>query len=258
LRITNDIVNHIVDGRKTGDFTTHTYHIRAAFQSDFDFHAYPFDKQILSIEFRHADKTREQLIYISDILGMRHFIQEQDRSGEDYNSLPGWEINRAAFFQDIITNDSTLGVPASFDVENSIRFSRFNTKVQIKRQVLGFLFKDVFSVFIMVLILYIIYFVSCDQFELRLSIGMGVLMTNAFLHQDVSSNLQVSYILAIDYAFFAVYGLSALSIIVSLLGDNLSKNDKVDVGNSMDKVIRVIHPATVAIVIFLIGYKFAW
>ena len=255
LRLTNDIINKVSE-KKTDDFTVKGYRIRAAFQSDFDFHAYPFDRQTLRVQFRHASETRDKLIYISDIRGMRFF--SADEHNTDYNALRGWEIDRESFFQDIITNDSTLGDPAAFDSKNMIHYSQYNASVRIKRQLIGFLFKNIFSVFIMIMTLYLVYFIQSDQFELRLSIGMGVLMTNAFLHQDVSSNLQVGYVLAIDYAFFTVYGLSTLSIVASLAGSALIRKGAEESACQLNVAGRIIHPGISLAVTLIIGYLYVW
>lgn len=121
---------------------------------------------------------------------------------------------------------------------------------------MGFLTKDLFTVFIMLLTLYIVYFIQSDQFELRLSIGMGVLMTNAFLHQDVSRSLQVGYLLAIENAFFAVYGLSTLSIVLSLMGSNLIREGRETQASALNRAGRIIHPAVILLVSAAMGYVY--
>ena len=47
------------------------YHVKADFYERFDFHNYPFDVQSLSIKFHHSNLTKNRLIYVSDIVGMR-------------------------------------------------------------------------------------------------------------------------------------------------------------------------------------------
>ena len=53
------------------------YRVKADFYEEFDFHNYPFDRQILSIRFRHNHLTRDQLIYVVDFVGMRHANSEE-------------------------------------------------------------------------------------------------------------------------------------------------------------------------------------
>ncbi len=255
LKISNHIVSRVLE-EKNGDFTTQAYRIRAEFQSDFDFHDYPFDKQTLNIRFRHSHETRDTLIYIPDVLGMRHFRSSDRHGKEDFSTIPGWETDSEAYFQDVVSNNSTLGVPKFFGSNQIIRYSQFNADVRIRRQIVGFLFKDIFSVFIMLMTLYIMYFISNERFELRLSMGMGVLMTNAFLHMDVSSALQVGYILAIDYAFFMVYGLSTLSIVFSLMGNRMYISGKEKQAHILDIAGRIAHPLIVLIGIAAIVYRY--
>jgi len=253
LRLSSDIIAKILEKKNNG-YTTQAFRIKAIFQSDFDFHEYPFDKQTLSIQFRHSKETRDKLIYVLDLLGMRHFREANTGEDLEYNSIPGWDAKKEYFFQNVVTNDSTLGDPDFFNTEKVIQYSQCNTSILIKRQVVGFLFKDIFSVVIMLMTLYIIYFISNERFELRLSIGMGVLMTNAFLHQDVSSALQVGYLLTIDYAFFTVYGLSTIAIVVSLMGNKYYQLEKFKSAARLDILGKVIHPLVIASVTLIIMF----
>ncbi|MCP4111175.1 MAG: ABC transporter substrate-binding protein [Desulfobacteraceae bacterium] len=254
LRISNDIVRKVLE-KKTDGFTTLTYRVRAVFQSDFEFSAYPFDHLILRVQFRHASKTRDELIYVSDVMGMRHFTKDKDEE-PGYNALRGWEIDSVSFYQNIVTSDSTLGYPTFFGSKNTIQYSQYNAAVQIKRQVMGFLLKNIFSVVIMLMTLYIIYFIPDEQFELRLSIGMGVLMTNAFLHQEVSSSLQVGYVVAIDYAFFVVYILSTMSVVISMKGNKLHEDGTLEKAHALNIAGRIIQPAFVVAVVLIIVYLY--
>jgi len=255
LKISNDIVRKVME-EKTGEFTTQTYRIRAGFQSDFDFHDYPFDKQSLNIRFRHSHETRDTLIYIPDVMGMRHFRSSDGQENGDFSAIPGWETDSESYFQDVVSNNSTLGVPKFFGSNQIIRYSQFNAEVRVRRQIVGFLFKDIFSVFIMLMTLYIMYFISNERFELRLSMGMGVLMTNAFLHMDVSSALQAGYILVIDYAFFMVYGLSTLSIVFSLMGNRMYISGKEKQAHTLDIAGRIVHPLIIFAVCAVIAFRY--
>jgi len=254
LRITNDIIQSISE-KKIGDYTIKAYRIRAVFQNDFDFHSYPFDTQTLRIQFRHSNMTRDQLIYISDVVGMSHFITTQTKDEHlNYCSIPGWKVDSETFYQDMIKNDSTLGDPELADEQNMIQYSQFKAEINIKRSVLGYLFKDIISIVIMLVIIYIIYFISPEQFELRLLVGMGVLMTTAFLHQDVSSRLQVGYILAIDYTFFTVYILSGFSIVLSKMAKTKIVKNKQNEAVAIDFLGKIGHPSIALLCFSLLIY----
>jgi branched-chain amino acid transport system substrate-binding protein len=56
------------------------YRVRSQFHTTFDLQHYPFDTQELALEFRHHTLTREQLIYVKDVLGMDHITRGSDLS----------------------------------------------------------------------------------------------------------------------------------------------------------------------------------
>ena len=228
--LTSDIIHHISE-RQIDGYTVQAFRIKAIFQCDLDFHSYPFDEQILKIQFRHPLLTQEDLTFIPDTLSMRHFILEnrlEQFKKIDYNEIPGWIITKESFYQDVIGNDSTLGDTHVSLARSVLQFSKFNSEIHIQRQLIGFLLKDVVAILVMVFILYVVYFIKPSQFELRLLMSMGVLMTNAFLHKNVGTSLQVGYILAIDFAFFSVYILSGLAIALSKISHNYFDHNKSD------------------------------
>ncbi|MUH00277.1 ABC transporter substrate-binding protein [Scytonema sp. UIC 10036] len=47
------------------------YRVKADFTEVLDFRLYPFDRQILKVRFRNTNLTRNQLIYVVDLVGMR-------------------------------------------------------------------------------------------------------------------------------------------------------------------------------------------
>ena len=60
-----------------GDETYRVYRVKSTFRANFDYRDYPFDSQVLRLSFRHPFITRENLIYVPDVVGMRF------RSGQD-------------------------------------------------------------------------------------------------------------------------------------------------------------------------------
>lgn len=200
--------------------TTRAYRIKAEFKSEFDFHTYPFDEQVLRIQLRHNTRERNELIYVTDILGMKEAFSEASNGEiDDSQSAPnvsGWETISTLFYQDNISNESTLGMPEFFDGNAGIEFSRFNVAVNIKRDVFNFIFKNLFPLLLLIIVTYVIYFIPADFVEARISIGMGTLLSSGFFHLQVTESLEVEYLVAIEYFFFAVYVLAAMTIVISI------------------------------------------
>jgi len=249
---------------RTGNLTTRAYRVKAPFKINFQFHEYPFDKQTLRIQFRHVKQTRDKLIYISDLLGMRLKSSKK----RTFSSLSSWATDSVMFFQNIITNNSTLGVPKFFNSRNSIKYSQFNAQIQIKRRIVSFLIKNLILIFVMIMISYVTYYIPPDVFPIRISIGMSTLLTTAFSHIKLSQEIPVGYILAIEHAFFTVYGLASLSVLASvLIFTQWKRTEPVtateDVKREAWKKIwffsmvgRVVHPLIVVLISFILYYVY--
>jgi branched-chain amino acid transport system substrate-binding protein len=88
-------------------------------------------KHILGVNFRHRKSDKDELIYVSDILGIssKTFAQQKHKNKE-LISLKGWKVDGVNLFQNV-TEKTFLGHPKYF-VGNTT-YSTFNANVQIKR-----------------------------------------------------------------------------------------------------------------------------
>ena len=226
--------------------TTKAYHVTARFRNSFDFHEYPFEQHDLRVKFRHANLTRNQIIYVSDILGMHHFSDQFKHVKIKYTGLNAWNVKRQLFYQNVITNDSTLGYPKYFKSKNLVEYSEFNTDITIKRKIFSFLFKNVFLIIVLVTILNFIYFIPPNQFSIKITISMSTLLTTSLCHTKMANNMNVGYLLTIEYAFFAVYAIAAVCILLSIWLFNLFQQSELegiseDLRNECLKKIRRIN-----------------
>ena len=253
--------------RSFEDTTTRAYRVKAYFKSEFFFHEYPFDEQILRIQFRHKEHEKNQLIYVSDILGIRQVFNRAELDKTENIEAPvnlgGWDTEQVLFYQDTISNDSTLGMPEFFEASTGIEFSQFNAIVEIKRKVISFIFKNLFPLILLLVVTYIVYYMPASFVETRVSIGMGTMLSSAFFHLQVSENLGVNYLMAIEYFFFSVYFLASLVIIISMINFFLNQRlNRTEDEAEQSKITRhmrraefigrIMHPTTMITVSTLI------
>lgn len=209
------VLEYKVDG-----VTTRAYRVKGAFRTRFIFSDYPFDRHALSIRFRHTKQKRNELIYAADILGMRATLSAVGRSPSPdadiaFSDTQDWKVLRAWFFQDTIHNNSTLGAPQLFNSKDTIDYSQFNASVLIERETLKFIIKQLFPLMLLAVVAYLAYIIPMTT-DMRVNIGMSMLLTSTFFHSQVTSGLEVSYLLAIDYIFFTMYTLAVALIVISM------------------------------------------
>lgn len=109
------------------------YKIEETFWADF-IPSEIYQGHVLGMAFRHKHKTRKELQFIKDELGMvdqnRPLLTENNQI---LNSLYNWDIVSTSFFQDI-SNKRTWGNIKYIDhQEKTVEHSRFTAKIQIKK-----------------------------------------------------------------------------------------------------------------------------
>ncbi len=192
--------------------TTKTYRIKTQFKSDFDFHDYPLDNQVLTLELQHKNLTKDKLIYVVDGQGMN--IHSLDSS--KFFAIGGWQMNKIAFFQTSQKSDSTLGIPESFNSQQRIEYSRFNVNIDIDRHVLSFIIKNLLPTIFIIILGYVVYYTT--TFGLRMTLNINMILATSLFHLKLASSLSaIEYNVLIEYVFYMVYMMAILGIIAALI-----------------------------------------
>lgn len=234
------------------------YHIQATFSDAYDLREYPFDKQRLRINFRHADKERHELIYVVDILGMSNatskssILDTLDRA-EAFSNITDWHPTTGYFFQDTVHEYTTRGDPTLFGKKRDIEYSHFNAQIEVQRDMLRFTAKTMLPVFFIIMLTYLGFFLPGKQFEAITGIMTGTVLSVVFFHVDLSGRLNVGYNVALDYAFYIIYALLTTELLLSIIAWHKETNDVVT--KRLFLVMRILYPLVLvagAIVIVLV------
>ncbi|MFK5971558.1 MAG: ABC transporter substrate-binding protein [Candidatus Marithrix sp.] len=197
---------------ETYNTTTKTYRIKTQFKSNFDFHDYPLDNQVLTLELQHKNLTKDKLIYVVDVQGMR--VHNADNS--DFFAIGGWKMNKIAFFQTGQKSDSTLGMPELFNSQQRIEYSRFNVNIDIDRHVLSFIIKNLLPTIFIIILGYVVYYTT--TFGLRMTLNINMILATSLFHLKLASSLSaIEYNVLIEYVFYMVYMMAILGIIAALI-----------------------------------------
>ncbi len=113
------------------------YRVKGDFRADFIPDNYVYKTHLVGVSFRHRTLTRNNLIYVTDVLGMG-LNQEQSlvqrlTKAHVLSPAEGWRIDQVRFFPDI-AKEYSYGDPQYLNVpEGIVEYSLFNTAVQIKK-----------------------------------------------------------------------------------------------------------------------------
>jgi potassium-dependent mechanosensitive channel len=112
------------------------YHIKGTFQADFLPGVHTIGHHTLGLNFRHDKLSRNNLIFVSDVLGMR--LETKGNLAEMMNRAHilgptnKWLIDSVRIFQDV-TSKETYGSLDHLTSTKDIEFSRFNIALLVKK-----------------------------------------------------------------------------------------------------------------------------
>jgi branched-chain amino acid transport system substrate-binding protein len=130
-----------VDTENLKNVSYAAYHVRGRFKADFIPDAYAYQERLVGISFCHKERTRNNLIYVADILGMR--IESRERMVEKLKKAKiltpssGYTIYDFWVFQNI-AEKASLGAPRYLKIqEGKVKFSQFNMGIRIRKNELS-------------------------------------------------------------------------------------------------------------------------
>lgn len=210
-------LDHPITETRDRDITVRAYHVKADFKSDFDFHAYPFGKQILRIHFHHLFRKKSKLIFVPDVLGLSGFHDKKNAGKQILHATTGWTVDDISLYQDILSRASDPDIPDVLNYRTTTSYSRFNAEIRIKRKGFSFVLRKFLPIILVGLTLYCIYFIPSGCHKIRIVILIGGLITTVLHHTKLLSDISaIGYFTAIEYACFTIYALIILSVLITI------------------------------------------
>ncbi len=123
------------ESKVSGQMTYHAYHIRTRFKADYLSGSHEYGQHLLGISFRHRELARNNLIYVTDMLGLGLIKGDTlyPEQTQILNPSIGWTNGYFRFYQDI-DKRSSLGDPEYLNARGgTIECSRFNMNFEIKK-----------------------------------------------------------------------------------------------------------------------------
>ncbi|MCB1191363.1 MAG: ABC transporter substrate-binding protein [Leptospiraceae bacterium] len=178
----------LVGEEKKGDLKYRVYHVKGQFKADTLPVKYVLGKHSLGINFVHKKLTRNNLIYVIDVVGMgithKTSIMDKIDTQKILSPVESWSIDNVLFFQDILEK-SPLGAIQYISTRNAKpEYSRFNVAVRVK--------KNDFSLRGAIPNRNVIYYLS-----ISLIVFIGLKVMGRFQHFDSYSNL-IWFLITVD------------------------------------------------------------
>ena len=237
------------------------YHITGRFKVPLQFHDFPFDKQDLTISFRNRLLPSSKLVYALDRsvrdLPQEERLQSGSNAAVSINAIPNWRATEVQMYQETIGSTALLGDRDADASASGLEHSLFSVDVTIERNVTAFLAKNLLPLALLAMITYVSLFFPFKQAGTRVSFGTAAILTAAVLLSTVTSGLpQIGYTVAIEWGFYAFIFLSAVCIVIGLIGDRLYEQRRFSDLRRLEIFARLFYPAYIIVVVLAYFLRF--
>ena len=132
IRLSKPVSKKVING-----INYRAYRVSGMFKADFLPGSFAFRQHVIGISFHHRVMTRNNLIYVIDVLGMgmshSQSLTNKLIQAKVLSPTMNWGIHNVWFFQDI-ESKTALGSPEYLDPSGgSLKYSRFNLGIRIKK-----------------------------------------------------------------------------------------------------------------------------
>ncbi len=224
--------------------TYRLYRVGERFKSGFEFRGFPFDHQKLVVMLQNRSRTADQVVYVTDKEILNEEPSHYLRSGADadagINQIPNWVATSARFFQRTVGSSDALG---DSDGASGIYYSQYAGEVEIARDTLPFLVKNLLPLVLLICVTYLSLFFSASDGGAPVSMGVTAILSTAVLLNNVTSQLpSVSYTVALEWGYYAFILLAATCVLVAMLRKRLAGTGHEVAERRLSKAARVGYP----------------
>ena len=206
--------------------------VGATCRSNLDFRHFPFDQQALPI-------TLESFAWNKDVLELK---PDLDRIGfAPEFALAEWEVESLERFQEDVLR-----------VRDHTPFSNLKFEVRIERNSGYYVWKIFLTVFIIVCLTFVVFFMSDERLGRRAGVSStGILTVIAYQFVTTASLPRVSYLTVADRVMMVSIITVAATMAVSIVIDRISL-ENMALRLKIDKICRWVFPVVYLLVLSLV------
>lgn len=241
-----------VQTQKVGNLNYALYRVDGTFKASMNFRDFPFDEQSLPISLQNASLPSSLIAYTPDPELLAQPQTERMESGVEAGTtiahIPNWEVDSVNFFPRSVGNTSNMGNPNDAAGAAGVTYSQFMTSVDVSRDLRAFLVKNLLPLMLLLLVIYIVQFLPFDN-GTRMSFAVTGVLTGAVMLNSVTGSLQnVDYTVAIEWAYYAFILLSAIMLLINMVGRSYHEKRLLAKERNLDLFAKLFFPGFVAVV----------
>jgi hypothetical protein len=219
---------------------TYVERFDAVLSTDYDLRKFPFDSQVLRLEFQPF------LSAASDIRFTPQPLPSTGISPEQHTDLAAWQLQDLRYTAEKVTSDRY------FPAANEALF-----QIHVKRRSGFYLWKIFVPLAMMTLIPAVVFWIDVDQFDWLLKIPITMLLSMVAFELAIARDLpRIGYVTFLDAVFLASFTFYFLCTFEILLVYLLQKNGKRPTAERIHKAGRWAYPIAYFAVIFVVAVSF--
>jgi branched-chain amino acid transport system substrate-binding protein len=217
------------------------YRVDGKFKMDFLPKKHAFNEHILGVSFQHIELTRDNLIYVADLLSLGSKgddkIIERMQKAHILNPALGWGIEDGYFFQST-SKCSPNGEPKYLlNIDGLVKYSKYNVGIRINKK--EFAFRDIIpDEYFRHMLVFSIFFLICVSYV-------------------ISEEIFICYSRSIWF-LQAVFSFCILISLESILDMNVSNHFEAFQISVLNKVINIFWWIVPSVLICLAIKRFIW
>ncbi|MFG3340127.1 ABC transporter substrate-binding protein [Glycomyces sp. NPDC048151] len=212
-----------LEAKQVGDTKYRLYHVEGVFEAQLVFRSFPFDRQHLPIVLQHRTLPDSSVVYVLDATVRSQSQAERLTSAGDSSTtidrIPNWQVDSLYFHAETVGTTANLGDPESDST--GVHYSQFVTDIEVRRDVGGFLVKNLLPLCLLVLATYVSLFLGYDAVTSRVSMAITGILSSAVMLNSVTSVLPaISYTVAIEWLYYLFILICVGLLVVDLVGSS--------------------------------------
>jgi hypothetical protein len=208
--------------------------------NNFDFRRFPFDTQLLRIEFHTFFTSEEDVRFAPQPLPSTGISRDRD------TELSGWTSGEVTYTVDRVKGG--LNLPST----NEAVF-----QIAMKRQSGFYIWKFLVPLVMLALIPVVVFWIDVDMFDWLLKIPMTMMLSMVAFEFTIERDLpRIGYVSFLDAVFLASFTLCFLCIFEILGVFVLQKHEKRGLAVKLHRIGRWAYPLTYLTVIALLALRF--
>ena len=183
-----NVTMSMVDFRDMKTFKYAAYRVQGTIATTFSLAHFPFDTQILTLEFESPKFEKNTFVFVPDTASFARF--DSGYVGLDKNlNVPDYEVINSQIYVTDHSYPTDFGLPETG--KGTSEFTRAVFESHVQRKFMPYLTKFLVPIFLMLAVTYLVFFIPPDQLEISIvvvatslftAIGIGLLQLEISMH----------------------------------------------------------------------------